>query len=201
MGEGYKLFGATMSGIVWLGGRKLWLVNGCLEYHQPVITNASPPKRLQNVEFLKYRLRSQNKRLGGVSSQRNYGSASLDEVKLKNLVLWTESIKWITTVKSYRNLSMVLKLIIDFFKTLRFAFEVTVTCIDCEQSLSVLSPSQWNARETKMTTCVTEGVRTLFGSFVFVFDNLHSSFFKGERKRKKKKRKKAKHWWDTLSVS
>ena len=124
-----QAFGATISGTVLLDKRKLWLVDGCLEYRQPIITNASPPKRPKTYctqslypffsEFPKYRLRSQQKRLGGVSSQRNYVSASLDEVKLKNLVLWTDTIKKITTVKSYRSLYGV-KLNNRSFENLKF---------------------------------------------------------------------------------
>lgn len=41
-----------------------------------------------------------------------------------------------------------------------------------------------------MTTRMTEGVQTLFGAFVSVFDNLHSSFSRGkERGRKRRGRK------------
>ena len=41
-----------------------------------------------------------------------------------------------------------------------------------------------------MTTRMTEGVQTLLGSFVSVFDNLHSSFSRGkERERKRRGRK------------
>ena len=39
-----QVFGAMISGIVWVDRRYLWLVNGCLEYHQPIITNACPSK-------------------------------------------------------------------------------------------------------------------------------------------------------------
>ena len=40
-------FGTTISGIVWVDKHYLWLVNGCLEYHQPIITNTCPPKQTQ----------------------------------------------------------------------------------------------------------------------------------------------------------
>ena len=32
---------------VWVDKRYLWLVNGCLEHHRPIITNACSPKRSQ----------------------------------------------------------------------------------------------------------------------------------------------------------
>ena len=37
----------TISGIVWVEKRYIWLRNGCLEYHRPIITDACPPKRSQ----------------------------------------------------------------------------------------------------------------------------------------------------------
>ena len=37
----------TISGIVWVDKRYLWLFYGCLEYHRPIITNACPSKRSQ----------------------------------------------------------------------------------------------------------------------------------------------------------
>ena len=37
-------FRRTISGIVWVGKRYLWLVNGCLGYHRPIVTNACPSK-------------------------------------------------------------------------------------------------------------------------------------------------------------
>ena len=40
-------FGAKNSGIVQVDKRYLWLVNGCLEYHRPIITSACPLKRSQ----------------------------------------------------------------------------------------------------------------------------------------------------------
>ena len=40
-------FGAKISGIVRVDKRYLWLVNGCLEYHRPIITSACPLKRSQ----------------------------------------------------------------------------------------------------------------------------------------------------------
>ena len=43
-GEWAQAFGATISGIDWLGKRYLWLVYGCLGYHRPIVTNACPPK-------------------------------------------------------------------------------------------------------------------------------------------------------------
>ena len=42
--EYVQAFGVTISGIVWVCNRNLWLVNGCVEYHPPIITNACPPK-------------------------------------------------------------------------------------------------------------------------------------------------------------
>ena len=49
MGEWIQTFGATVSGVVWVDKRYmyLWLVNSCLEYHRPIITNACPPKQSQ----------------------------------------------------------------------------------------------------------------------------------------------------------
>ena len=38
-------FGARISGIVWVDKRYLRLVNGCLDYHRPIITSACPLKR------------------------------------------------------------------------------------------------------------------------------------------------------------
>ena len=38
---------ATTSGIVWEDKRYLWLANGCLKYHRPIITNACPRKHSQ----------------------------------------------------------------------------------------------------------------------------------------------------------
>ena len=47
-GSGYKLSPhATISGFVWVDKHYLWLVNGCLEYHRPIITNTCPPTRPQ----------------------------------------------------------------------------------------------------------------------------------------------------------
>ena len=43
-GEWAQAFCAKTSGIVWVGKHYLWLVNGCLGYHRPLITNACPPK-------------------------------------------------------------------------------------------------------------------------------------------------------------
>ena len=40
-------FGAKISGIVRVDKRYLWLVNGCLEYHRPIITSACSLKRSQ----------------------------------------------------------------------------------------------------------------------------------------------------------
>ena len=40
-------FGAKISGIVRVDKRYLWLVNGCPEYHRPIITSACPLKRSQ----------------------------------------------------------------------------------------------------------------------------------------------------------
>jgi len=34
-------FGATISGIIWVDKRYLWLVNGCLDYHRPIITSTT----------------------------------------------------------------------------------------------------------------------------------------------------------------
>ena len=34
--EWVQAFGATISGIVWVDKRNLWLVNGCLGYHRPI---------------------------------------------------------------------------------------------------------------------------------------------------------------------
>ena len=42
--EWLEPFCATTSGIVWVDKRYLWLVNGYLEYHRPIRTNACPPK-------------------------------------------------------------------------------------------------------------------------------------------------------------
>ena len=44
--EWLQTLGATMSGIVWVDKRYLWLVNDCLEYHQPIITTVNPPLSL-----------------------------------------------------------------------------------------------------------------------------------------------------------
>ena len=46
-GERIQAFGAKGFGIVWLDKRSFWLVNGCLEYHRPIITNFCPPKWLK----------------------------------------------------------------------------------------------------------------------------------------------------------
>ena len=57
-GEWVQVFGAMISGIISLDKRYLWLVNGFLEYHPPIITNTCPPKwsqkslRLKVVSFL-----------------------------------------------------------------------------------------------------------------------------------------------------
>ena len=40
LGEWVQALGATISGIIWVGKRYFWLVNSCLEDHQPIITNA-----------------------------------------------------------------------------------------------------------------------------------------------------------------
>ena len=42
-----------ISGIISLDKRYLWLVNGFLEYHPPIITNTCPPKRSQKSLRLK----------------------------------------------------------------------------------------------------------------------------------------------------
>ena len=47
-GKLVQAFGATISGTIWVDKRWLWLVNGCLGYHRPIITNACSPKRSQN---------------------------------------------------------------------------------------------------------------------------------------------------------
>ena len=41
-GEWVQVFGAMISGIVWVDKRHSWLVNSGLEYHRPIITNACP---------------------------------------------------------------------------------------------------------------------------------------------------------------
>ena len=46
-GNGYKLSAQRFLGVVWVGKHYVGLVNGCLEYHPPIITNARPPKRSQ----------------------------------------------------------------------------------------------------------------------------------------------------------
>ena len=46
-------FGATISGIVWVDKRYLWLVNSCPGYHRPMITNACVPKQSQKLLHLK----------------------------------------------------------------------------------------------------------------------------------------------------
>ena len=46
-GERVQAFAATISGIVWVDKRCLWLFNVCLEYHRPITTNACPPKPSQ----------------------------------------------------------------------------------------------------------------------------------------------------------
>ena len=57
-GKWVQVFGAMISGIISLDKRYFWLVNGFLEYHPPIITNACPPKwsqkslRLKVVSFL-----------------------------------------------------------------------------------------------------------------------------------------------------
>ena len=57
-GEWVQVFGAMISGIILLDKRYLWLINGFLEYHPPIITNTCPPKwsqkslRLKLVSFL-----------------------------------------------------------------------------------------------------------------------------------------------------
>jgi len=38
---------ATISEIILVDKRCIWLVNGCLEYHRPIITDACPPKQSQ----------------------------------------------------------------------------------------------------------------------------------------------------------
>ena len=57
-------FGARISGIIWADKWYSWMVNGCLEYHRPIITNTYPPKKSQkslhpklvpfSLEFLKW---------------------------------------------------------------------------------------------------------------------------------------------------
>ena len=42
--EWVQTFGAANSRIVWVDKRYLLLVDGCLEYHRPIMTNACPPK-------------------------------------------------------------------------------------------------------------------------------------------------------------
>ena len=36
----YKLLGQRFLGLFWVDNRYLWFVNGCLEYHRPIITKA-----------------------------------------------------------------------------------------------------------------------------------------------------------------
>ena len=43
----FKENGYKPSGIVWVDKRCLLLVNVCLEYHQPIMTNVCPPKPYQ----------------------------------------------------------------------------------------------------------------------------------------------------------
>ena len=45
--EWLELFCATISGIVWVDQRYLWLVNGFLEYHRPIRTNTCLAKHSQ----------------------------------------------------------------------------------------------------------------------------------------------------------
>ena len=46
-GEKVQAFGAMISGIIWVDKRYLWLVDGIQGKHQPIISNACPPKRSQ----------------------------------------------------------------------------------------------------------------------------------------------------------
>ena len=46
-GERVQAFAVTISGIVWVDKRCLWLFNVFLEYHRPITTNACPPKPSQ----------------------------------------------------------------------------------------------------------------------------------------------------------
>ena len=58
-GNWEQAFGATTSGIVYVDKRYLWLVNGCLRYHQSHCTQSWYPFSL---ELLKWRMRSRLKR-------------------------------------------------------------------------------------------------------------------------------------------
>ena len=75
-------FGAKISGIVRVDKRYLWLVNGCLEYHRPIITSACPLKRSQT---------SLRPKLVPISPTRFW---SWEFKKLIHLIIQHSSIYW-----------------------------------------------------------------------------------------------------------
>ena len=68
-GHCYKLSALRFVWIVWVDKRYLWLVNGCLEYHRPIITIACPFKRSQ-VKSLRRKLVPISLIVSGVRNRR-----------------------------------------------------------------------------------------------------------------------------------